>query len=501
MSERGEVVLALRGIAKSFPGVRALDRVDFEVRTGEIHALVGENGAGKSTLLKILTGVIAPDAGEIEIHGVRIAPKSPREAELAGISAIYQEVDLVPELSLAENLALGREPTRWWGIDRRAVRERARARMAELGLELDVARPARSFPIGVQRLVCIARALERDARLVLYDEPTASLEARDVGRLFDRMRSLRTRGLGQVFVAHSLDEILAISDRVTVLRNGARVGTFETRELDAPTLVRHMLGRALEELDANVAAPRANARPKAWLEVADLERRGALERSSFAIGAGEVLGLAGLVGSGRTELARTLVAADPPDAGIWRVDGAARHFTNPRDAASAGLVLCPEDRKVDGLCLGLTVRENIALAWQRRSRFALVSTKRQRELAEHWIRELAIAASPEQTAGTLSGGNQQRVILARWLAANPRLLILDEPTRGIDVGGKFEIERNVRELSLRGLSVVFISSTLEEVLRRATRILVLRGRRIVAELEGERATRAEVERELGGGAR
>jgi simple sugar transport system ATP-binding protein len=485
----------MRGIAKSYPGVRALDGVDLDVRHGEIHALVGENGAGKSTLLNVLTGVIAPDAGEIELDGARIAPRSPRDAERAGIAAIHQEVDLIPELSLAENLSIGREPKRWWGIDWRAVRERARARMRELGLEIDVARPARSFPLGVQQLACVARALERDAKLVVYDEPTASLEPRDVERLFERMRALKSRGLAQVFVAHSLEQVFAISDRITVLRNGARVGTFATRDLDANELVGHMLGRALGEIPRRSSDA---ARAKPWLEARGLARRGALGPCDFDVRAGEVLGLAGLVGSGRTELARTLVAADPPTSGELRVDGRARRWRSPRDAAAAGVALCPEDRKVDGLCLGLSVRENVALAWQRRSRFARVSKRAQRELAEHWIRALSIAATPDQTAGTLSGGNQQKVILARWLAANPRLLVLDEPTRGIDVGGKLEIERRIEELAARGLSVIFISSALEEVLRRASRVLVLRDRRIVAELAGGELDLARCQRHLAG---
>jgi simple sugar transport system ATP-binding protein len=409
-----------------------------------------------------------------------VAPKSPHEALAAGLGAIHQEVDLVPELSLAENLLLGREPRRFYGIDARAVAAQARAALAEFGLDLDVRRPAKSVPLGIQQLVCIARALSSDARVLVYDEPTASLEANEVERLFAHLRRLREKGLAQVFVAHSLEQVFAVADRITVLRDGRRVGTFVASETTPHAIVEAMLGGALG------AAPprRAAAAVESWFEVRALGRRGALEPVDLALGAGEVLGLVGLVGSGRTEFARALVAADDGVFGERRVDGAVVRVRSPRDAAAFGLVLSPEDRKVDGLCLGLSVRENVALGRQRRARFALQSAREQRELAEQWIRALGIAATPEQRVGTLSGGNQQKVILARLLAAEPRLVVLDEPTRGVDVGAKAQLEARIAECAERGLSVIFISSELDEVVRRARRVLVLRERRAVAELEG-----------------
>ncbi|MCC6406209.1 MAG: sugar ABC transporter ATP-binding protein [Planctomycetes bacterium] len=465
--------LELAGIEKRFPGVVALDGVDLDVRAGEIHALVGQNGAGKSTLAKILTGLERADAGTFSVDGRRVRPRSPAEALALGIGAIHQEVDLVPELSLAENLLLGREPLRWWGSDRRELASRARRALADLGVEVDVRRAAKDVPLGVQQQVCIARALSSDARILIYDEPTASLGSAEVERLFAQMRALRERGLAQVFVAHSLEQVFALADRITVLRDGKRVGTFVARESSPHAIVEAMLGAAL----GGAPERRASTAGHAWFEARGLARPGVLAPIDFALAPGEVLGVVGLVGSGRTELARALVAADPGVHGERLVDGAPVRVTSPRAAARVGLWLSPEDRKVDGLCLGLSVRENLALGVQRRARFARVSRAEQTELAERWIRALGIAATPEQRVGTLSGGNQQKVILARLLAAEPRLVVLDEPTRGVDVGAKAQLEARIAECAERGLSVLFISSELDEVVRRARRVLVLRDRR------------------------
>lgn len=484
--------LELAGITKTFPGVRALDGVDCEVRAGEVHAWVGQNGAGKSTLAKIVVGLERADSGLLRVAGRTVAPRDPREALAFGIGAVHQEVDLVPEFSLAENLLLGREPRRWWGIERRELEARARAALAEFGLDLDVRRPAKSVPLGVQQLVCIARAIAERPHVLVYDEPTASLEEREVERLFAEMRRLRASGLAQVFVAHSLEQVFAIADRITVLRDGRRVGTFDVGVTTPHAIVEAMLGGAL-------AAPleRCAARDGApWLDVRALERTGSLGPLDLALARGEVLGLVGLVGSGRTELARALIGADDGVRGEWRIDGRSARIRSPRDAAAFGLVLSPEDRKVDGLCLGLTVRENIALGAQRHTRFALQSRRAQTELAERWIRALGIAARPEQRVGTLSGGNQQKVILARLFAAEPRLVVLDEPTRGVDVGAKAQLEARIAECAERGLSVLFISSELDEVVRRARRVLVLRERRLAGEFVD--ASTADLRRALAG---
>lgn len=484
--------LELARITKSFPGVRALDGVDFEVRAGEIHALVGQNGAGKSTLAKVLTGLERPDSGELRVGGRVVEPRDPRDALACGLGAVHQEVDLVPEFSLAENLLLGREPRRWWGIERRELEARARAALAEFGLDLDVRRPAKSVPLGVQQLVCIARAIAERPHVLVYDEPTASLEEREVERLFAEMRRLAASGLAQVFVAHSLEQVFAIADRITVLRDGRRVGTFEAAATTPHAIVEAMLGGALGAAPVRRVATDAAA----WLDVRALRRAGALEPVDLTVARGEVLGLVGLVGSGRTELARALVGANDGVHGEWRVDGRAVRIGSPREAAAFGLVLSPEDRKVDGLCLGLTVRENIALGAQRRARFALQSRRAEAELAERWIRALGIAARPEQRVGTLSGGNQQKVILARLFAAEPRLVVLDEPTRGVDVGAKSQLEARIAECAERGLSVLFISSELDEVVRRARRVLVLRERRLAGELVD--ATTSDLRRMMAG---
>lgn len=509
-------LLELRGIGKRFPGVLALEDVCFTLQRGEIHALLGGNGAGKSTLIKVVTGVYERDAGEILLAGRAIAPRSPQEAQRLGVSTVYQEVNLVPHLSVAENLCLGREPT-WLGCIRwRSVRRRADEALRRVGLRLDARRPLGSFSIAVQQMAAIARALDVEARVLILDEPTSSLDAREVAQLFDVMRRLKAQGLGIVFITHFLEQVYAVSDRITVLRNGRHAGTHVAAELPRLQLVAEMLGKDVEaagprtptELqtgrstppdrpparaarteacaaEACAAGTRAVEAPP-LLRVRGLARRNVLRPLDLDIDAGEVVGLAGLLGSGRTEAARLLFGIDRAHQGHVEIDGRRARIHSPRRAIARGLGFCPEDRKTEGLLPSLSVRENIVLAWQaRRGWLRALPRSARRRTAEMYVRALGIATPDlDKPVGELSGGNQQKVILARWLAAQPRLLILDEPTRGIDVGAKAEIELLVDRLRRAGLAVLFISSELDEVVRNCGRAVVLRDRATAGELRG-----------------
>ena len=500
-------LLEARGISKSFHGVPALREVDFTVRSGEIHALMGENGAGKSTLIRCLTGAQACDRGELRLDGQAIRPGSPQAAQGLGISTVYQEVNLVPLLSVAENICLGREPRRAWGIDWSAVRERARTALSRLHLEIDVTRPVGSYPIAIQQLTAIARALDQSARVLILDEPTSSLDAAEVSELFGVLRRLRQQGLGLIFVTHFLEQVYAISDRITVLRNGRLVGEYRAESLPRLDLIARMMGKELAELElappeawrTDTPAPEATARPP-LLAARGLGRRGSIEPFDLEIRSGEILGLAGLLGSGRTELVRTLFGIDPPDQGRLELGGRPSIFRRARDAARAGLGFCPEDRKAQAIIPDLSIRANVALALQaKRGWFRYLRPRRQREIAERFVQALGIKAGDlEQPIRNLSGGNQQKVILARWLAAEPRLLILDEPTRGIDVGAKAEILKTVLKLCADGMALILISSELEEVVRCSHRVAVLRDRRKVGELAGSEVTEAAVLRQIAG---
>ncbi len=481
-------ILQLHGIEKRFGDFAALRGVSLELRAGEIHALMGENGAGKSTLIKVITGVHAATAGTMELEGRAIRPGSPREAERAGISTVYQEVNLLPNLSLAENITMGRQAM--WGpfIRHGEGRRRARAALARLGVEVDVARPLGACPVAVQQMAAIARALEQRARVLILDEPTSSLDAREVAELFGVLRRLRDEGMGILFVSHFLDQIYALSDRITVLRDGGYVGTWEAAALPRLELVSHMIGKPVAAAEACAAKEEASAGPRrgAVVEVAELERKGVAGPFSFALEAGGATGLAGLLGSGRTEVARMLFGIDPATSGSVRVDGRVVSLTSPRAAMAAGFAFCSEDRKVEGILPSLSVRENIVLALQA-SRGALRRLPRaeQEALADTFIKALHIKTrGPETPMGALSGGNQQKCLLARWMAVQPRLLILDEPTRGIDIGAKGEIEALCAELRRGGLAILFISAELEEVVRNCSRVVVLRDRQQAEVLEG-----------------
>ena len=482
-------LLQMRGISQAFGGVPALEDVRLTLRSGEIHALMGENGAGKSTLIKVLTGVHERDRGVIEFDGREISPRSPKEAEAQGISTVYQEVNLIPTLSIAENILLGRQPKRFGIIQWAAMRRQAVHALDRLGLPLDVTRELRSCSIALQQMVAIARALDVQARLLVLDEPTSSLDEQECAALFAVMRRLRGEGLAILFVTHFLDQVYAVADRITVLRNGGFVGEFETTRMPRLELIGKMLGRELRHERRAVKAETDAAAPSAavpFLELKGLGRRGAMHPLDLSIAVGEIVGLAGLLGSGRTETARMIFGVDRPDSGEIRLRGKPVSLRSPREAMGHGLAFCSEDRKTEGIIPNLSVRENLILALQAsRGPVRLLPRAEQVRIADHYIRLLGIkTASPEIPIRALSGGNQQKVLLARWLALQPRLIILDEPTRGIDVGAKAEIEKLVESLREKGLSVLFISSELEEVVRVCQRVVVLRDRRKVGELAG-----------------
>lgn len=484
----GAPVVEMTGISIAFPGVKALDGVDFRLFPGEVHALMGENGAGKSTLIKALTGVYAIDSGRILVGGQERSFAGPAEAQAAGISTVYQEVNLCDNLSVAENVMLGHEVRRAGGIDWRATRAAAREHLRALDVDINPSSSLSSHSLAVQQLVAISRAMVVDARVVILDEPTSSLDADEVAKLFDVVRTLRARGVAILFVSHFLDQVYAISDRMTVLRNGQLVGEYRTAELDRVQLVQKMIGRSLEVLERLEESPKpqiAEQRDSTpYLQAIGLGRKGSIEPFDLDVYPGEVVGLAGLLGSGRTELARLLYGADRADTGSLHVDGDATRLRSPRSALAHGIVYSSESRKTEGIIGDLTVRENIVLGIQaERGWLRRVPQRRADEVVDQYIKALGIRpANPDAIAGNLSGGNQQKVLLARWLATAPRLLLLDEPTRGIDVGAKAEIQRLVAELAEEGMAVVFISAELEEVLRLSHRLAVLRDRRKVAEL-------------------
>jgi len=485
------IVLRARGISRAFPGVQALCGAELTLRAGEVHALMGQNGAGKSTLIKVLTGVHAPDAGSIELLGNAVSPESPIHAQQLGISAVHQESHLLPNLSVAENICAGRYPRHPWtrggGIDWRETERRAAELLASLGIRLDVTQLAGGLPAALQQLATVARAVATDARVLILDEPTSSLDADEVQALFTLIRRLRDKGVAILFVTHFLDQVYDICDRMTILRNGRFVGEYTCAQLDTHGLVAAMVGRELAASPA--AAPEhvaENATAPPVLAARNLSRRGQLKPLDIDLRPGEVLGLAGLLGSGRTELARLLFALDPRDTGEISVDGKPARLDHPADALRLGLGFCPEDRKHSGIIADLSVRENIALALQARMGLTkFLGLTEQRQIAEKLVAALGVKTSSIETPiGQLSGGNQQKAIIARWLATQPRVLILDEPTRGIDVAAKQELMNEILELARGGTAVLFISAEIDEVVRVSDRILVLRDRAKAGELPG-----------------
>jgi galactofuranose transport system ATP-binding protein len=484
-------ILTMTGISKEFPGVKALSDVDFRLFPGEVHALMGENGAGKSTLIKVLTGVYDIDQGDIVLDGAPVRFTGPLQAQHAGISTVYQEINLCANLSVAENIFIGREPRRFGRIQWSTVEKRAGELLRRLELDIDVSATLGTYSIAVQQMVAIARAIDISAKVLILDEPTSSLDASEVEQLFRVMRQLKEEGIAILFVTHFLDQVYAISDRITVLRNGRRVGEYATGELRQVELIGKMIGKELEILEQLEEQPK---RPLAVLESSQplieahqLGRKGAVAPFDLTIHKGEVVGLAGLLGSGRTEVARLFYGADHADHGRIKVDGADTAIRGPRAAMGYGIAFCSENRRTEGLVEELTVRENIILAMQAvRGWTRPIPRRRQDELVDKYIKALDIRpANPEALVRNLSGGNQQKVLLARWLITEPRLLILDEPTRGIDVGAKAEIQRLVAELSDGGMAVLFVSAELEEVLRLSHKVAVLRDRQMIAQLPND----------------
>jgi galactofuranose transport system ATP-binding protein len=484
-------LLQMEGISKAFPGVRALEGASLTVGRGEVHAVMGQNGAGKSTLIKILTGAYRRDAGRITLDGREVDFHSPQQAQAGGVSTIYQEVNLVGFRSVAENIFLGREPRRLGLIDRRRMHARARELLDRLGVRVDVARPLGELNVAVQQMVAIARAISFEARLVVMDEPTSSLDEAEVATLFEVIRQLKADGVSVIFVSHRLDEVYAICDRVTIMRDGRTVDDRPLTDVSRLELVARMLGKELAEVRRSGATGFSEATHHAeerLLEARGLRGAGRrLEHADLSVRAGEIVGLAGLLGSGRTELARAIFGADPVEAGEVKVDGRAVRFGSPADAIRAGIGLAPEDRKSEGIIPEMSLRENLTLALLPAiSRRGIVDRRRQQAVVDRFIERLDIKATgPEQKIRELSGGNQQKVLLARWLCLDPRLLLLDEPTRGIDVGAKGEIQTLINELADSGLGVLMISSELEELVEGSDRVVVLRDGRTVAELPHE----------------
>lgn len=483
-----DFILGAKGVSISFPGVQALENVDFFLKQGEIHALIGENGAGKSTLIKVLTGVEQPDQGVIEYCGKPIKINSPQHAQQIGIATVYQEVNLCTNISVAENILLGQEPRTGFGaINWQKMNEIAEKALQRLGIGIDVSKPLGNYPVAIQQMVAITRALQiSSSRVLILDEPTSSLDLHETERLFDVMRKLKDDGIGIIFITHFLDQVYEITDRITVLRNGKLVGTYETTRLPKMKLIASMLGRSIADLDDISKAKQKivkSGEHKTIVKTDKLGKEGQFNPIDVEIKEREVVGIAGLLGSGRTELASLLFGLETPDHGSLEINGNKVTRFSPLEAIKNRLALCPEDRKAEGIVGDLSIRENIILALQARyGWFKFIQLQEQYEIADKYIKLLGIATpSPDQLVKNLSGGNQQKVILARWLATDPQLLILDEPTRGIDVGAKTEIQKLVLDLAEQGKSCIFISSELEEVMRCGHRILVLRDQKLAAE--------------------
>ncbi|WP_346618521.1 sugar ABC transporter ATP-binding protein [Blastococcus montanus] len=487
----GAVVLALEDVSKSFGAVAALRGARLELRAGEAHALVGENGAGKSTLVKILAGVHAPDGGRVLLDGEPTRLDSPATARAAGIAVIYQEPTLFPDLSVAENIFMGRQPlTSGRRIDRSAMAAQCRELFDRLGVDMDPDRPARGLSIADQQMVEIAKALSFDARVLVMDEPTAALSGVEVERLFAVARALREAGAAVLFISHRFDEVFDLCDRITVMRDGEWVSTAPTSELTVDRVVHAMVGREVATL-----FPKQDVEPgEVLLEIRGLTREGVFTDVSFDVRAGEIVALAGLVGAGRSEVVRAVFGVDPYDAGSVRVAGQELRRGSPAAAMAAGVALVPEDRRQQGLVMELSVERNTTLTrrWAL-SRLGWLSARRERDTAADWTRRMQVKAGRlSDPVSTLSGGNQQKVVLAKWLSTGPKVLIVDEPTRGIDVGTKSEVHRLMSQLAAEGLAVVMVSSELPEVLGMADRVLVMHEGRLVDDIPRARADESNV---------
>jgi galactofuranose transport system ATP-binding protein len=504
MSEIAPIV-EMKKINKEFPGVRALVDVDFRLFKGEVHAIMGQNGAGKSTLVKVLTGVYRQDSGEMLLEGKPIRPDSPLAAQRLGINTVYQEVNLCLNLSVAENVFIGREPMKLGGIDWKAMNKKAAEVLSRLNINIDVTRTLSSYSIAIQQMVAIARVLDSAAKVLILDEPTSSLDEGEVEQLFKVIRKLRDEGMAILFITHFLDQTYQISDRITVLKNGSFVGEYATDKLPKLELIAKMLGKELSEFSYSSRGERRDEavgkEGASVLSAKALGRRGSIAPFDLELGKGEVLGLAGLLGSGRSEMARLVFGIDAADSGEIRIEGGKASIGSPHAAMMKGIGYCSEDRKNEGIFGELSIRENIVLALQaKRGALRYLNKARQLEIADRLIGVLAIKTpSADNLVSQLSGGNQQKVMLARWLATDPSILILDEPTRGIDVGAKLEIMEQILNLSSEGMGVIFISSEFEEVIRCSTKVAVLKDKVKIAELHGEEMTESGIMRTIAGG--
>ena len=496
-------LLEMRNIDKVFPGVRALSNVDFTLHAGEIHSLMGENGAGKSTLVKVLTGVYPKDGGTIHLNGRKISPKTPKEAQEEGISTVYQEVNLCPNLTVAENIFIGREPRRFGFIDWKEVNRRSVELLQKLDVDIDVNKTLDNYPVAIQQMVAIARAVDVDAKILILDEPTSSLNEGETARLFKIVRQLQKQGMGIIFISHFLEQIYELCDHITILRNGELVGSYEVAKLPRLELIARMVGKDLNDVkDMDKMAEKSVPSEEVFIETDHAASIGQIKDVSLQIHKGEVIGFAGLLGSGRTETAEMLFGLKDVTGGQLKINGKAEKLANPMAAMKDGIAFCPEDRKLAGIIGDLTVRENIILALQAMDgMFTHIPYSEQVKLADQFIEKLRIKVSDrDQLIKNLSGGNQQKVIIARWLATHPQFLILDEPTRGIDVGTKTEIQKMAVELAkTEGMSVAFISSEMDEMVRTCSKLIVMRDRRKVAELTGEQVSSDGVMQAIAGG--
>lgn len=500
-------LLKMEHISKSFgTAVKALIDTQFELKSGEIHALLGENGAGKSTLIKVLTGVEQRDCGTVYLEGREIYPKTPQEAQGEGISTVYQEVNLCQNLSVAENIYIGRELKKGACIDWKSTNRKSKELLNGFDLDIDVTKTLDCYSVAVQQMIAIARACDISAKVLILDEPTSSLSVVEVEKLFEIMRRLRAKGMGIVFVTHFLEQVYEVTDRITVLRNGEFVGTYETEKLPRVELVGKMIGKDYAQLNQTVAdyGKAENKKENSenlLIELKNVSGIGSIQEFNLGIQKGEVLGLSGLLGSGRSETARLIFGVDTLSAGELKIKGESVRFKDTLSAIRKGIAFCPENRKTEGIVGELSIRENIILALQaKRGMFHFISYAQSQKIAEEYIKKLEIKTpSSEQLIKNLSGGNQQKVILGRWLATDPELLMLDEPTRGIDIGTKAEIQKIVVKLAKEGMGVIFISSELDEMLRCCGRMVVLRDMHKVGELRGSDISEEAIMRYIAGG--
>ncbi|MCR4892953.1 MAG: sugar ABC transporter ATP-binding protein [Lachnospiraceae bacterium] len=470
-----EYILEMKGITKQFSNVEVLHQVDFKIKKGEVHALMGENGAGKSTLIKILTGVYTKDAGQVFFNGEEIHPSSTLEAQQLGISPIYQEISLIPQLSVAENIFISREIKKKGFIDWKEIYKKAEEILKDLGINIDVRKPLRSYGTAIQQMVAIARSIMINSKMVIMDEATSSLDDDEVQILFNIIRKLKSQGISILFISHRLPEIFEISDSITILKDGSLVGEYPTSSLSRTELVSKMIGRNAEDV-VNYKRTNRQIKDEYYLRAKSIKSGVKLRGINLDIRKGEVVGLAGLLGAGRTELARVLFGIDHKDSGSIEINGKEISFKLPREAIKYGIAFCSEDRKVEGIIPNMTVAENLCITNMKKvSYFGVINKRKCSSIAEEFVKKLRIKTpSIAQNIKNLSGGNQQKVILARWLSMEPDFIILDEPTRGIDVGAKKEIEDLIRQMSSQGISILLISSEFEELVRNCDRIVVLR---------------------------